>query len=120
MARVRASRGWRRQIFRFHPVPPGFTITTEAYAAFIRENALAEKIAPIVKGLNYDDFEDLERRTEEIRALVVNATFTADLHADIEQRYRALGIAAVLFGVISPDAWHRGFRGVCRRINIRS
>ena len=50
------------------PVPPGFTITTEAYAAFIRENALAEKIAPIVKGLNYDAFEDLERRTEEIRA----------------------------------------------------
>ena len=73
------------------PVPPGFTITTEAYAAFIGENGLAEQIAPIVNGLNYDDFEDLERRSAEIRALVVNATFRADLRADIEQRYRALG-----------------------------
>ncbi len=73
------------------PVPPGFTITTEAYAAFIRENALVERIAPIINGLNYGDFEDLERRTEAIRTLVVNGTFPADLHADIARRYRALG-----------------------------
>ena len=96
------------------PVPPGFTITTEAYAAFIRENALAEKIAPIVKGLNYADFEDLERRTEEIRALVVNTTFPADLRADIEQRYRALGddsLVAVRSSATAEDLPDASFAG---------
>ena len=73
------------------PVPPGFTITTEAYATFNRDNGLAAKIAPIIARLNYDDFEDLERRTAEVRALVVNASFPASLRADVEQQYRALG-----------------------------
>lgn len=73
------------------PVPPGFTITTEAYAAFIRDNGLAEKIASIVKRLNYDDLNDLEQRTEQIRALVAKGTFPAGLKASVEQQYRALG-----------------------------
>ena len=73
------------------PVPRGFTITTEAYAAFIRENDLAARIAPIAQGLNYQDLADLERRTAEIRALVVNGMFPAGLKASIEQRYQALG-----------------------------
>ncbi len=73
------------------PVPPGFTITTEAYAAFFRENGLAEKIAPLVQGIDYNDIADLERRTEEIRALVVSAQFPAALRTNIEQQYRALG-----------------------------
>jgi rifampicin phosphotransferase len=73
------------------PVPPGFTITTEAYAQFMRENGLTDKIAPIVHALNYSDIDDLERRTEEIRKLVVNGTFPSDLYANIEQQYRALG-----------------------------
>ena len=73
------------------PVPPGFTITTAAYAAFIRDNGLAEKIASLVKGLNYDDLNDLDQRTEQIRALVVNGTFPVGLKASVEQQYQALG-----------------------------
>ncbi|MFT4581191.1 MAG: phosphohistidine swiveling domain-containing protein [Gammaproteobacteria bacterium] len=73
------------------PVPPGFTITTAAYAAFIAENGLAEKIASIAKQLDYDDFDDLDQRTRDIRALVENSTFPAGLQTSVEQCYGALG-----------------------------
>ena len=73
------------------PVPPGFTITTEAYAAFLGENGLADKIAAIAKDLAYDDFDDLERKTEEIRTVIESGLLPAGLEASIEKYYRTLG-----------------------------
>ncbi|MFT4562703.1 MAG: phosphohistidine swiveling domain-containing protein [Gammaproteobacteria bacterium] len=73
------------------PVPPGFTITTAAYAAFISENNLAKKIASIASDLDYDNFDDLEQRAKDIRALVENGTFPTGLQSSIEQCYLALG-----------------------------
>jgi rifampicin phosphotransferase len=73
------------------PVPPGFTITTAAYAAFTAENGLTEKIASIAKELDYDNFDDLDQRTKDIRALVENGAFPAGLQTSIEQCYGALG-----------------------------
>ena len=73
------------------PVPPGFTITTAAYARFIADNALGTQIALIVEGLKYDDLEDLERRTQQLRTLVESATVAPELRAIIERHYRALG-----------------------------
>ncbi|MSR13205.1 MAG: hypothetical protein EXR86_01285 [Gammaproteobacteria bacterium] len=73
------------------PVPPGFTITTAAYATFIGENALGGQIASIVEGLKYDDLEDLDRRTQQLRTLVESGTLPSELRAAIEHHYRALG-----------------------------
>ena len=73
------------------PVPAGFTITTEAYAAYIAANGLGDKIAAIVEGLSYQDLDGLEQRTQQIRTLVQSGTLPTELRAIIEQHYRALG-----------------------------
>ena len=73
------------------PVPPGFTLTTAAYSAFIAENALADKIAAIVHGLQYDDLNELDRRAQYLRTLVEQGTLPATLRTAIEEHYRALG-----------------------------
>ncbi|HEV7862384.1 MAG TPA: PEP/pyruvate-binding domain-containing protein, partial [Acidimicrobiia bacterium] len=52
------------------PVPPGFSVTTEAYSGFIQSSGLAEKISGIVAELKYDDPDQLEAQTAEIRELV--------------------------------------------------
>jgi rifampicin phosphotransferase len=51
------------------PVPPGFTVTTAAYQAFVASGA-GEKIDALVAELTYDDAEALERLTSEIRRTV--------------------------------------------------
>lgn len=74
-----------------YPVPPGFTITTAAYATFIADNALGAQLASMVDGLKYDDLDDLERRTQQLRTLVESATLSTEMRAIIERHYRALG-----------------------------
>jgi phosphohistidine swiveling domain-containing protein len=73
------------------PVPQGFSITTEAYRTFMRENDLTEKIRSIVSGLSYDDLDDLEQRTRQIRTLIESSVFQAELHSGVERAYRGLG-----------------------------
>ena len=73
------------------PVPPGFSVTTDAYSAFIDSSGLADKIATIIGELNYDDPDQLEARTGEIRELVVGATLPKNLVDDIAAAYAELG-----------------------------
>ena len=73
------------------PVPPGFTLTTAAYAAFVTENALTDKIAALVAGLKHDDLDDLDQRTLALRTLVEQGEMPAQLRTAIEQHYRLLG-----------------------------
>ena len=73
------------------PVPPGFTLTTAAYAAFVTENALTDKIATLVAGLKHDDLADLDQRTLALRTLVEQGDLPAPLRTAIEQHYRLLG-----------------------------
>lgn len=73
------------------PVPFGFALTTGLYAEFIQENKLAEKFLPIIDGLNYDDVNDLDVRTAEIRNLIEGGAFSATLRSDVGEQYAALG-----------------------------
>jgi pyruvate,water dikinase len=71
-------------------VPPGFCITAGALAHVIDANSLAEPIARIAAGLDFEDLGMLEAETTRIRALIAAATIPADLEAEILDRYRAL------------------------------
>lgn len=73
------------------PVPPGFTVSTELYAAFLAENGLDEEIAARVPQLDYADAERLERQTAEIRALIHERPISAEATAAIVGAYRELG-----------------------------
>jgi rifampicin phosphotransferase len=73
------------------PVPAGFTVTTEAYAAFIAETGLQAAIAGALDGADYDDASELEARTARIRAAISETAMPQALAAEIADGYGTLG-----------------------------
>jgi pyruvate,water dikinase len=73
------------------PVPPGFTVTTEAYSLFIHENQLDKRINDILARIRYDDADDVETRTAEIRDLIVTSAMPHSVAGAIDEFYEKLG-----------------------------
>lgn len=73
------------------PVPPGFTITTEAYAAFIRESGLDQLIRRTLGDADFANGADIETRTATIRAAIAATALPEALEAQIADSYAALG-----------------------------
>jgi pyruvate,water dikinase len=76
------------------PVPPGFTVTTEAYRGFFT-GALADKIAGIVAGIDVSDIAGVEKATADIRDLICATPFPEDLERDLAEAFTALGAERV-------------------------
>ena len=73
------------------PVPPGFSVTTEAYEPFLDHGDLDAPIREIVEVLNYENAEKLEQQTAQIRQLISNAEMPADVADRIRELYSTLG-----------------------------
>lgn len=71
-------------------VPYGFAITTIAYDYFLEYNKLKERIKKIIESLNRDDINDLRRKGEIIRSLIISGDYPLDLRKNIEIAYRKL------------------------------
>ena len=74
----------------FH-VPPGFVVTTHAYAEFLTTTGVEKKIADIVGELDYNSADKLEAATVGIRELFKQAAMPAELSVQIKDAYRKLG-----------------------------
>ncbi|AXI25408.1 phosphoenolpyruvate synthase [Methanofervidicoccus sp. A16] len=72
------------------PVPPAFVVTAEAYRYFIRETKLDKKIREILKDIDVNDPEELNRKSEEIRRLILDANMPKDLEIIIIESYNRL------------------------------
>jgi pyruvate,water dikinase len=72
-------------------VPPGFGITTAAFARFVAENGLAEEVAAAMDGLDADDLDAVEAASARIAARFEQARFPAELEAAIREGYADLG-----------------------------
>ncbi|HEV7534070.1 MAG TPA: PEP/pyruvate-binding domain-containing protein, partial [Acidimicrobiia bacterium] len=96
------------------PVPPGFSVTTAAYSAFIASSGLGDKIAAIVAELKYDDPDQLEALTGEIRELIVGAALPDGLATEITAAYTALGesYVAVRSSGTAEDLAEASFAGM--------
>jgi phosphohistidine swiveling domain-containing protein len=73
------------------PVPPGFTISTDAYSAFIEAAGLRDPIVQILERVDYDDPSGLENHAAEVRSLIEGAAIPEVLAGEITERYTALG-----------------------------
>ena len=96
-------------------VPPGFTVSTGAEAAFNAAHDLDEQIAARLAGLDYDDAEALEKVTAEIRALIETQPLPAALSAQIQQHYAELGetsFVAVRSSGTAEDLAEASFAGL--------
>ena len=71
-------------------VPSGFCVLAEAFYSHLKRNNLEETIMKIAKSLNYDDFQDLEQKTGEIRSMIEGAEIPSEIEEEIIENYRSL------------------------------
>lgn len=72
-------------------VPNGFAITAYAYNYFLEKAELKERIEEILATLNVADVNELQKKGEEVRNLILNAQLPNDLGQAILEAYKNLG-----------------------------
>ena len=73
------------------PVPAGFVVTTDRYAAHLGANDIEAAIGKVLESLDYGDFDALEADTKKIREMIAGCKIPADLAGEITKAYEALG-----------------------------
>jgi pyruvate,water dikinase len=73
-------------------IPEGFIITAGAYYQFIAYNELDKKIRAIVDATDIDDLKQLGSCGAQIRTLIQNGNFPADMEAQFAMAYKNLSI----------------------------
>jgi pyruvate,water dikinase len=73
------------------PVPSGFVVTTDAYAACLRANDLEVKIEKILGELDYGDPDEVEEETAKIRDAIIGCRLPDGLAGEIVGAYEELG-----------------------------
>ncbi|AQR65608.1 phosphoenolpyruvate synthase [Aquaspirillum sp. LM1] len=68
-------------------VPGGFATTAQAYRDFLAHNGLADRISEMLAKLDVDDVVELARVGKEIRQLIVDTPFPAQLETEIRTAY---------------------------------
>jgi pyruvate,water dikinase len=71
------------------PVPPGFSVTTDAYLEFIT-GTLKEKIEVILSRIDYQDVASLEEASVMIRKVMTQTPFSQKMTDEISSNYEAL------------------------------
>ena len=72
-------------------VPSGFNITTVAYSDFMNVTGLKHELLSILGKANYDDADDLEVRTKNIRNLIMKTALPSEMSEAITKHYKSLG-----------------------------
>jgi rifampicin phosphotransferase len=70
-------------------VPPGFTVSTEAYTSFVA--TVQTEIEQILDAIDFTDPEAVERGTSQIRSHIQAADLPAGLTSELESAYAKLG-----------------------------
>jgi pyruvate,water dikinase len=97
------------------PVPPGFTVTTDAYKVFLRRTALADLIQKSLDEADYEDAADLEMRMSQVRAAVAATSLPETLATEICNAYAELGsdaLVAVRSSGTAEDLAEASFAGM--------
>jgi pyruvate, water dikinase len=72
------------------PVPPGFTITTDAFERTMEGTSLRRAIADTLDGLNVDDTDDVDARAARCRDLILTQAVPEEVRDEVLLAYRAL------------------------------
>lgn len=77
------------------PVPPGFVVTTDAYAHFVAHNQLQEELMRLAQGVDPRQPESFEQASEAIRILFARGEMAPELREDLLAAYEQLEAPAV-------------------------
>ncbi len=70
-----------------YPVPQAFVVTTDAFFYFIKEAKLEDKIKDLLHGLDVDNTAQLQKRSLEIKELIIESTMPSLLRQEILESY---------------------------------
>jgi len=71
-------------------VPPGFVVTAQAYDYFIEQSNLKEKLKELLGKINYENTEELNQITTEVRKLIEDSPFPQEMTEEIFESYEDL------------------------------
>lgn len=72
-------------------VPPGFAVTTNAYRSMLDTTGLRSEIDNHLNGLNFEDFDALERAAQAIQVRFRSHTLPAEVELAVRDAYEAMG-----------------------------
>ena len=73
------------------PVPNGFCVSAQTYKKFIEVTGLKDKIEGLLKQINVDDTEQLQRIAKQIQDLINSTEIPEDIAEEIMDNYELLG-----------------------------
>lgn len=74
------------------PVPPGFVVTAQAYKFFIEKTGIKSKILDVLKGMNIEDTDTLQKNAEKIQQIIISAEMPEEIKAETIDAYDTLSI----------------------------
>ncbi len=72
------------------PVPPGFVVLANAFEEFLAESDLAAEVEAKLKQVNFKDINSVDRASNEIRDLILDAEFPVKLGQEILKEFAKL------------------------------
>ncbi|MGM0432315.1 MAG: PEP/pyruvate-binding domain-containing protein [Spirochaetota bacterium] len=71
-------------------VPGGFCVTGPALDYLIEENNMMPKIREILDTMDYDNYDDIEDKSADIRKMIIEAPIPSDLETEMKQQITEL------------------------------
>ncbi len=71
-------------------VPNGFCVVAGAFDHHLKRNHLERQIETIAKSIHFDEMQDLEEKTKNIRSLIEKADIPPEVEKEIVENYRSL------------------------------
>ncbi|MAF89512.1 MAG: phosphoenolpyruvate synthase [archaeon] len=72
------------------PVPPGFVVTAQAYELFLKEANIVVDMKDILKDLDVDDTEALNKAATAIKGMIKNASISDEISGPIKEAYEKM------------------------------
>ena len=97
------------------PVPPGFTVTTQAYIDFVDTNNLENTMDSLLDTIDFVDPDSIEAVSSQVRAHIMGATVPKSVFEEIATAYGQLGdnlFVAVRSSGTAEDMGDASFAGL--------
>lgn len=97
------------------PVPPGFTVTTQAYIDFVESNNLENTMDSLLTEIDFGDPDSVEAVSSRVRAHILEASMPNSVYSEIATAYRSLGddlFVAVRSSGTAEDMGDASFAGL--------
>jgi phosphohistidine swiveling domain-containing protein len=73
------------------PVPPGYVLLSNAFERFIEETDLNVEIDTILHKVDHKEIHTVDKASEDIKALILNAQMPVDIETEIKAHFKKLG-----------------------------